>query len=384
MIEKSNIDYSPTLHDNEEALCQACDPTFNNVFTYDHLSKSAEKCTKGGVIWKTSVQNFVLNRLQWVANLYNLLKNNKYKSKGFRNFYINERGKTRHIQSVHVSERAVQKTLTEYGLKPIIEPKLIYDNGASRKGKGTFFALERLRQHLSTHYRKYRKQGGVLTIDIHDYFNSIPHDKLKDMLRTIIKDDDLYKQSIYFIDCFKGDTGIGLGSEISQICAIFYPNTIDHYIKEQLHIKGYGRYMDDMYIIHHDIQYLKECRDKLEKLFYDLGLTLNPKTKITRFDKGSFVFLKRRFSITDSGKIVTRLLRKNITKRRRLLKKQRKLLEKGEADIKSIHQSYQSWRGYARKWDTRKTVRSMDKLYYELFKNYDPEVDRIIKFSKKK
>lgn len=376
MINGSNIDHSPSLQDNEEALCQACDPTYNDVFTYQNLLSSAIECTKGGVIWKSSVQMFTINRLQWVSNLYHTLVDCKYKSKGFRSFYLNERGKTRHIQSVHVSERAVQKALNTFGLKPIIEPKLIYDNGASRNGKGTLFALERLRRHLSTHFRKYGKQGGVLTLDIHDYFNSIPHDKLKAMLREVIVNDDLYNQVAYFIDCFEGDTGIGLGSEISQMCAIFYPNIVDHYIKEQLHIKGYGRYMDDMYIIHQDLDYLRECKEKIEQMLFDLGLTLNPKTKITKLDGGVFVFLKRRFSLSDSGKVITRLLRKNITKRRRILKKQKKLLDQGKADIQSIHQSYQSWRGYAFKWDTRKTVRSMDRLYYDLFNDDDPSVDK--------
>lgn len=375
MVNQPNTDYSPSLQDNEEALCQAYSPNYKEVFSFHNISDSAKKCTKN-VLWKASVQMFTINRLQWCANLYKQLEEHTYKSKGFCKFYIHERGKTRFIQSVHISERAVQKTLNNYGLKPVIERKLIYDNGASREGKGTQFAINELRQHLATHYRKYRKQGGILLIDIHDYFNSIPHEKLKAMLRKAIKDDDLYNQAVYFIDCFDGDVGIGLGSEICQVCAIYYPNAIDHYIKERLHIKGYGRYMDDIYLIHYDIEYLKKCRDKIIKMLSELDLTVNPKTHITRFNKGNFVYLKRRFSIFDTGKIITRLLRKNTTKRRQLLKKHRKLLDSGKADIGSIHQSYQAWRGYALKWDSRQTVRNMDKLYYELFGKEDKDVGK--------
>lgn len=338
---------------------------YSDIVSFSNLRKSAKQCTNN-VRWKPSVQMFETNSLQWTAELHKQLVEHSYKSKGFYEFWLMERGKARHIKSVHISERCVQKTINNYGVKPLVEPRLIFDNGASRTGKGTDFAIKRLRQHLATHYRKYRRQGGILTIDFHDYFNSIPHKQLYEIFRKIIEDDELYKQTIYFIDCF-GTSGLGLGSELSQIAAILYPNELDHYIKEQLHIKGYARYMDDSYIIHHDIDYLKYCKDQIEKKVHQMGLELNPKTQITRFNKGSFVFLKRRFLISESGKIVTRLLRKNITKRRKILKKQKKLLDEGKAEMKSIRQSYQSWRGYAAKWDSRQTVHNMDHLYEELF-----------------
>lgn len=274
----------------------------------------------------------------------------------------------RFIQSVHISERTVQKCLNNYGIKPLIEPRLIYDNGASRKGKGTEFAIKRLRKHLASHYRRHGLKGGILIMDIHDYFNSIPHDRLLPMMRKAIKDDELYEQAKYFIDAF-GDTGLGLGSELSQIAAIYYPNGIDHFVKEKLHIKGYGRYMDDMYLIHEDIDYLKHCWHEVEKELDKLGLSLNPKTQIIRFDKGeSFHFMKRRFRITETGRVLTRLERRNVTRRRRVLKRQRKALTDGRANYDSISQSYQSWRGYALKWDSRKTVSNMDNIYYHLFR----------------
>lgn len=343
------------------------DITFADAMAYSNLRESAHKCTNG-VKWKASVQNFLIYNDEWIANLYKQVHNGKYKSRGFYEFWLLERGKMRFIQSVHISERAVQKCLNNYGLKPLIEPRLIYDNGASRKGKGTEFAIKRLRQHLASHYRRHGLKGGVLVLDIHDYFNSIPHDKLLPMLRYAIKDDALYEQTKYFIDVF-GDKGLGLGSEISQIAAIYYPNGLDHYIKEQLHIKGYGRYMDDMYLIHEDIGHLEYCLKQIQGKLDELGLELNAKTQIVRFDKGeSFHYLKRRFKLTETGKVLTRLERQNITRRRRIIKKQRKALDEGRADFDSIYQSYRSWRGYAKKWDSYKTVENMDGIFYRTFR----------------
>ena len=359
--DKPNIDYSLLSHDDREALSQA----YNQVMSYGHIKESAKKCTLG-VTWKTSVQMFTVNQLQWCATLYNQIHDHTYKSKGFYRFWICERGKTRFIQSVHISERCVQKTLNNYGLKPYIINRLIYDNGASLSGKGTEFSLKRLRKHLATHYRKHRRRGGILIIDFHDYFNSIPHSQLLPLIRYAIQNDDIYNLSKYFIDAF-GDIGLGLESEISQIAAVYYPNYLDHYIKERLHIKGYGRYMDDIYIIHEDIDYLRYVLTEVKRIASDLGIQLNPKTSITRFESGSFVYLKRRHRITTSGKIVSRLLRTNITKRRRVLKRQKRQLSIGKSDISSIRQSYQSWRGYALKWNSKRSVWNMDRLYRQLF-----------------
>lgn len=302
---------------------------------------------------------FELDAMTKTAQLYDELKAGTYRTKGFHAFYLTERGKRRYIQSVHVTERCVQKCLNEYGVKPYILPRLIYDNAASIPGKGTEWAIKRLRQHLATHYRKHGRQGGILICDFKNYFGSIPHKTLYPMLRRAIPDDGIYKWTTYFIDQF-GDTGLGLGSELSQIAAIFYPNMLDHFIKEQLHIRGYGRYMDDFYLIHEDIDHLRYCLDAIEEIAGALELELNAKTQIMRFEKESFEYLKRRFTITETGKILTRLTRKNVTKRRRILKKQ-------AAIGIDAAQSYMSWRGYATKWDSGRTVHSMDALYRELY-----------------
>lgn len=326
--------------------------TFEEVFSYEHLFDCAKECCNG-VRWKESTQNFELNIAMWVSRLYEQLHNGTYKSKGFTNFYIHERGKLRYIQAVHISERCVQKCLCKYCLKPMLIPKLIYDNSASIKGKGTHFALKRLKKHLSYHFKKHGRKGGILLIDYKSYFPSIMHETLKEMLRKEIQDDRIYRLCAMFIDCFDGDCGLGLGSEMSQICAIYYTNEIDHYIKEQLHIKGYGRYMDDSYLIHEDIEYLKYCKETISKMSEKYGLRLNTKrTRIVRLTD-TFSYLKKRIFITESGRIVMRLTRDNIKRRRRVI---RATKEKGE----DYRANNKSWRGSVRKFDAYKTIISIE------------------------
>lgn len=336
---------------------------YEDVVNFDALMKSADQCRKN-VMWKPSTQNFWANQIGECAKLHEELETGSYKPSGFSEFYLNERGKVRHIRAVKISERVVQKSLVQNCLRPLIEPRLIYDNSASIKEKGTQFALSRLKKQLSHHYKKCGRDGGILVMDYHSYFDSIDHNILLGNLRKIIKDDKLYALTKMFIDAFPGSKGLGLGSEVSQICAIFYTNGIDHYIKEQLHIEGYGRYMDDSYVISNDIDYLKFCKNKIEELSEKLGLKLNPKaTQIVKFKCGSFEYLKKRIKITESGKILMRLSRKNITQRRKKLKSMGKV----GVPRKEIAQSYTSWKGYAKTYDATKSIETMEDLFLEVY-----------------
>lgn len=328
---------------------------------------AGRECCKG-VMWKSSTQLFRVNLMCWAYTLNKQLITGTYKSKGFNNFTICERGKLRHIQSVHITERCVQKSLCRNALKPILVPSLIYDNAASLEGKGTDFALRRMKEHLRRHYQKHGRIGGILLMDYSNYFGSIRHDLLLAMLREKIGDDRIFALTKHFIDAFEGGVGLGLGSEVSQICAIYYPNKIDHHIKEKLHIKGYGRYMDDSYIIHEDMEYLKYCLQVVESMAAELGLKLNRRrVQIVQLAGGHFEYLKKRIHVTETGKIVMRPNRKNITKRRRLLRKHRHKLEQGKIQFKIIRGSQQSWKGYVKRLDAYRSVKTMDEYFDKLF-----------------
>lgn len=341
------------------------DITFEDVISFDALYNAAKECMKG-VGWKSSVQMFKIDLLQWVSTIRKDLIEGTYKSRGFIEFTICERGKTRNIQSVHISERMVQKSLCQNALRPIIIPRLIYDNSASIPGKGTSFALHRLKHHLQDHYKEYGQNGYILIGDFSNYFGSIRHDILIQKLRQVIFDDAIFELTKYFIDCFSGEIGLGLGSEISQICAMFYLNDIDHFIKEKLFIKGYGRYNDDFYLIDNDIEYLKCCLNNISFHIDNLGLRLNPKTKIIKLDQ-SFSYLKKNIYLTDTGKVTMRVPQKSITKNRQLLKKYKHMLLDDEITYSSIDQSYRSRRGFLQEYNQYDSIKELDNLYNKLF-----------------
>jgi len=292
--------------------------TYDEVFTFEHLYNSYKSCLKG-VRWKTESQRFINRDLILINKIYRTLVKRQYKADKFKEFDIVERGKPRHIQAHTLKDRIVQKCLCDYYLVPLLSKSLIYDCGATIKNKGITFVQKRVDTHLHKYYRKYGCNGYCLTIDIHHYFDSISHKILIEKLRKKVKDNELFEMLSMLINNFKGDNGLGLGSQISQILALWYLNELDHYIKERLHCKLYGRYMDDLYIISNNKLYLYDCLDSISKYLYNYNLELNKKTKIHKLFNG-FIFTKIRYILTITGKILHFITTKTFKAMRRKVK----------------------------------------------------------------
>lgn len=327
---------------------------------YDAFRKS-----KMGVDWKCSIQKYEANVLPEIMKLRRDLLNGKYKQKAFFEFDISERGKHRHIKSLHISDRVLQRALCDHVLIPVFYKKLIYDNGASVRGKGIEFTRERLVAHLQKYYRKHGNKGYVLLVDFSKFFDSIPHDKLMEMIRENISDERLIKLLEDIICTFdEGDKrSLGIGSQVSQIFGIYYPTRIDTYIKVVKGCKYYGRYMDDLYVIHEDKAFLKELLEDIKRLSDEMGLKVNiKKTQICRIDKG-FRFLKLYHFVTNTGKIVRKPCKKNITRERRKLKR----MHKNGVMFDDVLESYKSWRGNMLKYNSYKSIMSMDELFNWLY-----------------
>ena len=187
------------------------------------------------------------------------------------------------------------------------------------------------------------------------------------MIYKLIEDDGVRWLVDMIIDSTP-DPGIPIGNQTSQLFALLYLNGMDHFIKEKLGIKYYGRYMDDFYLIHEDKAYLKECLVQIKALLDPLGLKLNSKTQIFPLRHG-IDFLGFRTFMTDGGKVVRKIRRDSKKNARRKLKKFHRLVQQGKVIMETVQQSYQSWRGHAQHGNSYHLINRMDRLYNELFNN---------------
>lgn len=362
------------------------------------------KCKRGS-IWKESVQRYEMNLLKNIDHQITAIQDGTYEQLPFNEFPLNERGKTREIKAIHIEDRVVLRNLCDNILTPNIEKYLIYDNGASVKGKGIHFTRQRFETHLHKYYRKHgSNEGYILLMDFTKFFDNIQHDKLVSEYEQRIHDEDLIEFLRKIIDAFKIDvsymnedeykycldsvynaleyakidksllTGekymkksVGIGSQISQISGLLFPTRIDSYCKIVKGLHYYGRYMDDTYVIHESKEYLKELLHEINKICDEYGIFINhKKTQIVKLTK-TFTFLKTRYNLTDSGKVIKRINKDSVTRERRKLKKFRKMLNEGKITYPEIEEAYRSWRGNLRYYSAYNVMKNMDKLFNELF-----------------
>jgi RNA-directed DNA polymerase len=90
---------------------------------------------------------------------------------------------------------------------------------------------------------------------------------------------------------------------------------------------------------------------------------LNKKTHIYPLSHG-LKFLKWRFILTDTGKVVRLMSKKSISKERRKLKSK---MDNGLITIQDVRNNYQSWVANARRGNTRALILRMNTYYQELF-----------------
>jgi len=341
---------------------------FDLVTDLDNLNLAYKQARKI-VHWKESVQRYEMNRFAKIIETRRKLIAGENVQEGFIRFVIQERGRRRDISGIKIGERVPQKNLCDRVLVPILTRPLIHDNGASLKGKGVMFSVRRLIAHLSRYYRQNgSNEGYALMIDFKRYYDNVDHDILIEMLKEQIKDRRVMELTENFIRVFGDGKGLGLGSQVSQIAAIYYPNKLDHFIKEKLCVRFYGRYMDDLYLIHRDKQFLQYCLLEIQKVCETLKITVNlKKTRITKLSDG-LIFLKGKYSLLETGKVLRIPCRDSPIRMKRKLKKFKSLLEAGKMSITDIRNAYQSWRGaFTSRFQAHRKVLKIDALYDSLF-----------------
>jgi retron-type reverse transcriptase len=328
------------------------------MISYSSLYRAWDKC-KLGKRYKREKMDFEIGLTGNLAELSEELENETYKTLGYYRFKLYE-PKEREVAAAHFRDRVVFHSLCDNILSPLLSRRVIFDNAACQIGKGTHFAIKRVRKFMSEYYKKYGSQAYILKCDISKYFDNIDHDILKEMLKKVPFDEQTYALIEHIIDSYSSDDvllpslgkrGLPLGNQTSQWFAVFYLNSLDRMVKEKLRVKYYSRYMDDFILIHHDRSFLENALKQIEKHVKSLNLSLNPKTQIIPLKNG-FDYIGWNFRFGENGKIVMRL--RTATKRRFYKRLDKMIYDYKHKEISAleIKQTLMSYRGLIKHGDT--------------------------------
>lgn len=357
---------------NRAKRCAAL--TISNAARLDNIHEAARDAAKG-VRWKASVQRYMIHSLR--NSLYarrDLLAGNDIR-KGFVRFHVIERGKDRAIAAPRFSERVIQKAVTRAVMAPAVWPTLTPGYAANMRGRGTDYALMRLKGQLAEHYRRHGAEGYVLLMDFSDYFGTIDHGTALDLVRRTLTDPAAVEFMRLQIEA-NGRIGLGLGSEPNQALAVAIPSPLDHLGERWRGIEASGRYMDDSYFIALDKETLWRFLDAARALCSSLGITVNErKTRVVKLTRG-FTFLKKRFRFTESGRIIVTPIPKSLARERRKLRTHARMVAEGSMTLEQAYVSYMSFRGSLERkrgdgrprfrMDVHWIVRDFDRLFVEL------------------
>ena len=333
------------------------------VCDYRNLYNALKKC-KRGVSWKDSVAGYWNNALLNIKKLQERLLDETYSMRPFKEFYVHE-PKLRLVQSIHIEDRVFAESICENYFYNQITRGFIYDSAACLRGKGTEFALKRLKTHLQRFCRRYGVNGYVLQVDVKNFFGSTPHDVAIAAVRKRVKDEWAVKVATANITAFSHGKpyGIGLGSRINQLVELAVIDDLDHIIKEKLHIKYYIRYNDDLILIHHDKQYLKRCLEVIKEYFTSQRLEISVKKTHIKPVIQPIHFLGFSFRLTHTVKVIVKLLHEKISRERRKLKRLVALVVKGIMTRNDVDKCYAAWKAHASGRRTNKRKRKNPNLY---------------------
>lgn len=361
---------------------QSCELGHLNMKTYNNLYDKV--CSMGNLYrafrkakkrksTKPYVINFEKNLAKNLVQLQKELKTQTYKPKPLKTFIIRD-PKTRVISASDFRDRVVHHAICNI-IEPIFEKTVIHDSYANRKGKGTHKALERFdcfKRKITKNGRLVKNPksanmiiGYALKCDIKQYFPSVDHDIMINLLGRKVRDKKLIWLLKQIIENHSGKElrkGMPIGNLTSQYFANIYLHELDIFVKHELKAKYYLRYLDDFLILERSKDKLKIYKQQITRFLKTIRLELHTeKSKIIPLHKGINLLGFRVFYYHKLlKKSNMRLVRKRIEDFKTLYKYRYITKEK-------VAESMRSWCAFARWGNTYKLRANIEKDVNNVF-----------------
>lgn len=204
--------------------------------------------------------------------LYNELQDGSYMPRPYYSFMVYE-PKPRRIFAPAFRDLVVQHAIYRV-ISTIFEAGFIDQSFACRIGYGTHKAADYAQAAL----QQIPRDSYTLKLDIRKFFYRISRDILRTQVERKVKDARFVDLMMCFADHGEPE-GIPIGNLLSQLYALIYLNPLDHYIKRELGIKHYCRYVDDFVLFGLTRERAIECQALIvEFIRKELKLELSKST----------------------------------------------------------------------------------------------------------
>ena len=275
------------------------------IVDYSNIYDSLVYVLRGKRKKSKSRRNIWKNPDFYVRKLQAEISHGKFRIRSYREHTINERGKVRNIQCIDLYHRiglnAVMRVVEDK-----LNNRLILNTAASIKSRGCHWLLNRILhdiRKIPVNERYIRKD------DISKFYESIPQELAKKVIRHYIKDKIVLDVLDNCIELMPNGISIGLrSSQFIGLLVLTY--VIDHNLKDKLGAELYYRYCDDGLQIERSYSLLtldaRECHNCIE----NVGLKIKSNERFWKHEKSPIDFLG--YTIYYDGKI---RIRKHIKKR---------------------------------------------------------------------
>ena len=251
----------------------------------------------GAGVDHVTIDQFAKGLVPRVKRLTKTLADGRFQPHDVRRVWIDKPGtnEQRPLGIPTVRDRVVQTALRNV-IEPIFERDFAEQSYGFRPGRGCKDALRRVDELIKSGYRY------VVDADLKGYFDTIPHERLLELVSQKISDTKVLALIALFLkqgvldgmSRWTPERGSPQGAVISPLLSNIYLDPLDHLMAQA----GFEmvRYADDFVILCRDRESAEQALQQVQQWTAEAGLTLHPeKTCIVDADEEGFDFLGYHF-----------------------------------------------------------------------------------------
>jgi len=259
------------------------------IYDMDNI-RDAHKHARAGKLHYHEVQKVDADPEAYLGRIQSMLRDKTFTNSPYKAF-IKKGRKNRLIHRLpYFPDRIIHHCIVQV-LEPIWTRWMISDTLACIKGRGIHKGVKSIRAALRNNPNGTRY---CLKMDVKQFYPSLDHEILKQILARKIKDPNVLWLLHHIID--STGPGVPIGNYLSQYFGNLYLSTMDHWIKQTLGCRYYIRYCDDMVILGPEKTRLHEIRAEIQAYLANrLKLTLKSDWQVFPVAVRGIDFLGYRF-----------------------------------------------------------------------------------------